>query len=90
MPLYANVVVQLTGADPNLLAVSGRCQKVAREGGLDRKQIEAFVEEFVEKLTLRPEAKPVEGAVREIVGNGSPRSSVSPGTRERGELHRIP
>ena len=68
MPLHANIVVQLTGAHPNLLAVLGRCQKVAREGGLDRMQINAFVEEFVEQLTDRPEAKPVDEAVRDIVG----------------------
>jgi hypothetical protein len=47
MLLYANIVVQLTGADPNLLTRLGRCRKLAREGGLERDQIEALSEEFV-------------------------------------------
>ncbi len=44
-PKYPNVHVQLTGKDGNAFMVLGLCQRAAHKAGLEKSEIETFMQE---------------------------------------------
>ena len=44
-PKYPNITVEMVGQDGNAFAILGRCKQAARDAGLEKAEIGAFIAE---------------------------------------------
>ena len=45
MPKFPEITVPLVGEDGNAFAILGRCQKIARQGGVPKEECDEFIAE---------------------------------------------